>query len=244
MKCDSFLLPKSVVADADPIQMLTLQVRVWAENAGVGLSQWAAETMGIWQDKCGLTIQQRDNKVREPVWEIAQSMSIIKKQGASPKQWNLLIDSCITPISDLESNRPLCKQYMADNTNLDGQKLQAALDGFVEVGHHRRKNSLKDTRTKKPNLVYVGMYFIALLLHLLFLMFCRSIRQCKRNISPRTSPIMVLCNVSTDSRIVAFSFTITFVDPDIAGKRVGETNTQLFSWHWSREDESILRIVT
>jgi len=34
------------------------------------------------------------------------------------------------------------------------------------------------------------------------------------------------------------------VDPDIAGKRVGENNTQLFSWHWPGDDESILPIVT
>jgi len=33
------------------------------------------------------------------------------------------------------------------------------------------------------------------------------------------------------------------VDPDIAGKRVGENNTQLFSWHWSGDDESIFPIV-
>ena len=34
------------------------------------------------------------------------------------------------------------------------------------------------------------------------------------------------------------------MDPDIAGKRVGENNTQLFSWQWPGDDESILPIVT
>jgi len=34
------------------------------------------------------------------------------------------------------------------------------------------------------------------------------------------------------------------VDPDIAGKKVGENNTQLFSRHWPGDDESILLIVT
>jgi len=34
------------------------------------------------------------------------------------------------------------------------------------------------------------------------------------------------------------------VDPDIPGKRVGENHTQLFSWHWPADDESILPIVT
>jgi hypothetical protein len=79
MYCDAFWLPKSVIADANTIQMPTLQVRVWAENIGVGVSQWAAETMGIWQDKGGLTTQWIDDKVMECVWEISQSMSIINK---------------------------------------------------------------------------------------------------------------------------------------------------------------------
>jgi hypothetical protein len=42
-----------------------------AENAGVAVSQWAAETMVIWQDKSGLTTQEMDSRVRESVWEIA-----------------------------------------------------------------------------------------------------------------------------------------------------------------------------
>jgi hypothetical protein len=161
--------------------MPTLQVRVWAENAGVGVSQWAAETMGIWQDKGGLTTQRMDNKVRERVWEIAQSMSIINKQGAGPEQWDLLIDRCVTRISELESKRPLWKRYMADKTNLDGQKLKAALDEFAEVGLRRRKNRLEETPTKKRKLVHVGMYFIAPMLLLLFLM-CRSRRRRGRNL--------------------------------------------------------------
>jgi len=34
------------------------------------------------------------------------------------------------------------------------------------------------------------------------------------------------------------------VDPDIAGKRVGENNTQQFSWHWPGDDESIHLMLT
>jgi len=34
------------------------------------------------------------------------------------------------------------------------------------------------------------------------------------------------------------------VDPNIAGKRVGENNTQLFSSHWPGDDELILPILT
>jgi hypothetical protein len=79
--------------------MPTLQFRVWADNASVGVSKWAAETMGIWQDQGSLTTQWTDNQVRERVWDIAQFMSMIKKQGAGPEQWDLLIDCCVTRIS-------------------------------------------------------------------------------------------------------------------------------------------------
>jgi len=40
------------------------------------------------------------------------------------------------------------------------------------------------------------------------------------------------------------SSTIGYVDPDIAGKRVCEDNTQLIWWHWPGDDESILPKVT
>jgi len=84
----------------------------------------------------GLTTQRIDNTVVERIWEIAQSLSIINKQGAGPGQWDLLIDCCVTPISDLVSKRLLWKRYMADKTNLHGQKLKAALHEFAEVGLH------------------------------------------------------------------------------------------------------------
>jgi len=132
--------------------------------------------MRIWQDKGGLTTQWIDNKVRERMWEIAQSMSIINKQGAGPEQWDLLIDRCVTGISELESKRLLGKWYMADKTDLDGQKLKAALDEFAEVGPHRRQKRLEETKTKKRKLVHVGVYFITPMLLLLFLMMCRSRR--------------------------------------------------------------------
>ena len=38
-------------------------------------------------------------------------------------------------------------------------------------------------------------------------------------------------HASTKFLVEPFSFTITHVDPDIAGVRVDEYNTQLFSWH-------------
>jgi len=147
MSCDPLWLPKWVVTDGNTIQMPTLHLRVWAENAGVAVSRWAAQTPGIWRDKGGLTTRQIDNKVRERDWEIAKSMSIINKQGAGPKQRDLLIDHCVTRINDLPSNRPLWKWYLANKTNLDGQKLKAALDEFAEVGLRWRTNRLEDAPT-------------------------------------------------------------------------------------------------
>jgi hypothetical protein len=84
--------------------------------------------MGIWQDEGGCTIRRIHKKVWERVWAIAQSMSIINKQGTRPKQWDILIDPCVTRISDLESNRLLWKWYMADKTNLHALKRKAAVD--------------------------------------------------------------------------------------------------------------------
>jgi hypothetical protein len=57
--------------------------------------------MGIWQDKGGLTTQWIDYKVRDRLSEIAQSMSIITTPVTGPNQLDLLIDVCITQMSDL-----------------------------------------------------------------------------------------------------------------------------------------------
>ena len=51
-------------------------------------------------------------------------------------------------------------------------------------------------------------------------------------------------NASNNFLVEPFRFTIAYVDPDIAGKRVGENHTQLFSWHWPGDDESLLPVVT
>jgi hypothetical protein len=177
MLCDAFRLPKSVIADANTIEIPTLQVRVWDENADVGDSQWAAETMGIWQDKGGLTTQWIDKTVTEHIREIAHSMRIINTQGTGPEQCHLLIHRCITEISGLESERPLSKMCMAVTTNLDGPKLKAALDDIAEVGRRQRKNTLEETLTAKRKHMHLGIYFIDLMLLLLFLMLCRSRRR-------------------------------------------------------------------
>jgi hypothetical protein len=55
---------------------------------------------------------------------------------------------------------------------------------------------------------------------------------------------MMRCDAWNDFLVEPFSFTIAYVDPDFAGKKVGENNTQPFSWHWPGDDESILPIVT
>ena len=60
----------------------------------------------------------------------------------------------------------------------------------------------------------------------------------------KASQKMVRCNASTDFLLEPISYAITYVDPDIAGKRVGENHTQFLPWHWTGDDESILPIVT
>jgi len=47
--------------------MPTLQVCVCDENARFAVSQRAAETMGIWQEKGGFSPPQKDNEVRDHV---------------------------------------------------------------------------------------------------------------------------------------------------------------------------------
>jgi len=153
--------------------MPTLQGGIWAEIVGVGVSQWAAETMGIWQDTGGLTTQRIDNKVREHVWDIAQSMNIINKQGGGPKQYNLLIDHFSTRMSDQASTTLLRNRYITDQTKLYCQKLKAARFGFAVVGLHWREIMLDETPTKKKKLMHDGMNFISPRYLLCALMMCR-----------------------------------------------------------------------
>jgi len=124
------------VEDANTIQIRTLPVCIYAKNGSFGASHWAAESLGIGQDKGGLTTQWIDIKVRERVWEIAQSMSIITKQDAGRQPGDLQLDCRVTRICDLVAKRPLYNRYMAGKNDFDGQKLNPALDVFVEVGLH------------------------------------------------------------------------------------------------------------
>jgi len=116
-------------------------------------------------------------------------MSIRTMQGAGPEQWDLLSDHCVTRISDLASKRLLWKQYMADRTNLNGQKLKAALDEFAEVDLRRTHNRIDNTPTNKRQCVQVGTYVIARMLHSLFLMMCSYGRQQGRNHSSPVFPM-------------------------------------------------------
>jgi hypothetical protein len=86
MSCDAFRLQKSVVTAANSFQVPTPQVRAWARNACVQVSQWVVETMAMWQDKGGLITRRMDNDVRECTWEIPKVKTIINKHGASPEQ--------------------------------------------------------------------------------------------------------------------------------------------------------------
>ena len=66
----------------------------------------------------------------------------------------------------------------------------------------------------------------------------------EENLGHRYSPIQVRCNASTGFHVEPCSFTIAYVDPDIAWKRVGNSNPQRQLWQWPGDDNSILRIVT
>jgi len=171
-------------------------------------------------------------------------MGMVNKQGAGPEQWDLLIDRCITRIRYLESNRLLWKRYMAAKTILDGQQLQAALNEFVEVGLGLGNNRLDEMPTERGN----SHTLVGILSPWCF--FCSS-WWCvdpednkEETLGHRSSPIKVRCDAPTDFLVEPCSFTIPYVDSDIAGKRVGESNTQLFSWDWPGGDEAILPIVT
>jgi len=175
-------LPNSVDIDANTIQMPTQRVRLWADNACIGVSSSVAEALWIWQEKCGWTTQQKENDVREGIWVIAQSMMISNKHGTRPEKWDLLIDRCITPISNLVSQRPLWKWNIADHTILDGKNLKAALDKFAEVGLRWRKNWIDETLTQMRKYIHVGMYFIAQMVVLPFLMIWRYTREWGRKL--------------------------------------------------------------
>jgi len=59
-----------------------------------------------------------------------------------------------------------------------------------------------------------------------------------------SSLIKVGHDTSTTFRLERFGFTIPYMDPDIAGKRVSEHSTHLSWWHWPGHDESRLSIIT
>jgi len=60
----------------------------------------------------------------------------------------------------------------------------------------------------------------------------------------RSSSIIGRCDALTVILIAPFILTLSSVDPDTAGNRVGANSTLLFWLHWPGDDESILPIVT
>ena len=55
---------------------------------------------------------------------------------------------------------------------------------------------------------------------------------------------MLHCDAWTDDFVKPLWFIIAYVDPDVAGKSMGENNTQSVSCHWPGDDDSIVQIVT
>jgi len=182
MQCNAVWLRKLVVAGANKTLMPILQVCFWAENAGVGVNQWAAEPMGTWQEKGGLTTQWQDNKVRECTWEIALSMTSRNKLCTRHDKWDLLMEHGVTRISILVSTRPPRQHYTADNTFLDRHLLKPPLDEFAEVGLQWSKNRNHVTPIKKRKFIHTGMYIITPMLLLLIMMMCRYRTKWGRNL--------------------------------------------------------------
>jgi len=224
--------------------MLTEHFCPSAENASVGHSKWAAETIELWPEKVHSTMQWKDNNVRECVWEVAQSMSISNKLGVSPEQLELLINRCGTRIGDLASTRPLWKWSMTDRTVLEGRQLEAAHDVFAEDDLHWRKNRIDWTPTQQRKFVHVCMYFITQIFLLLCGMYCIYRRWCGGNLGSLVFADRGAFHASTNLLVEPLPYTMAYVDPNVAGKGVGGTNTQLFSQKWPGNDESILSGVT
>jgi len=105
--------------------------------------------------------------VREHIWEIAQSMSIINKRRTLPEQCDLLRDCCVTRSSALASPSVLWEQYMAVKTNLNSENSNAAQNEGVDGGLRRMKNRLEYSQTKQKKVRYLSIYYIAPMLLLL-----------------------------------------------------------------------------
>lgn len=105
MYCHVIWFLKSVAADPNTIQIQILQVCLGAENALVGVTQWAADTIQIWHDTSAFTTQWIDRKVMKGIWVITQSMSISNMKCTNSEQLDFLIDHSISSISNL------CKMY-------------------------------------------------------------------------------------------------------------------------------------
>jgi len=223
--------------------MPTLHVCVLAENAGVQVSQWWAETIEIWQDKGGLTTQWIDNKVREHVCEIAQCMRIINRQDAGPQQWDLLVDRWVTLISDLESKRALWTSTCHTRLASMIRDLRQHLTSLRKLAFAEGKINSKKPWLRRGNL-YTLLCISLPQCYSSYFWWCVGIEDNDEETSGhRPSPIRVHWDTSTNFLVEPFRFIIAYVDPNIAGKRVGENHTQLFCRRWPGDDEMIPPIV-
>ena len=116
--------------------------------------------------------QSQDNELRKFFWEIAQSMSVSKKLGCSPKLSNLPIDHCVTRISELAPQRLFWKRYMAAKSMFNGQRRKGVLDKVSEIDLSQEKNRINKVLTKERKFVFTDMYFLTLLNLLLILIMC------------------------------------------------------------------------
>jgi len=133
---------------------------------------------------------------------------------------------------------------MADKTNLDGKKLKAALDEFAEVGHRWRKHRIGKSLTMERKFVDFGVYFIAPIQLLLFLMMCGYGRQWRWNLGSEVISYQGVLQGFNPFLANPCSYTITYMDPDIAVKRLCQNTTEVHSCHCPADHESWIPILT
>jgi len=223
---------------------------VWTRTPGefpgpvANSSQWEAAIMGIWQENCGLATKRKANKTRDHIWEIAGCMSISKKLGAGPRQWDLLIDLCVTLISDLVSKghfgtgtwqTPLfsiARNSMQHRTS-SGRLGHAKEIVWSTKLRLRKGNSSKLVCISSPQLFHYCSWW------------CVGAENNKEDaLGHRVLLMKMHCDPLTDFLVKPSSATIAHGDPDRAGKRVGRNNTRQFSLQVPGDAESMILGVT
>ena len=232
------------MADATTIHMLTLQVRICAENLSVAVSQWAAETMGFGRRR---VTWQHNGKIIE--WGSWSGRIPSRRASATSK-----VPAPSTGISNL-----IIALHHSVIWHLNGRFVydtwQIRLWWRIRNWRQHWMSSLRLAFADD----ILGLTKPQLGCGRSCTLVCISSPQCmccsswwcldtednkEETSGHRNTPIRVFRDFMTYFLLKPLSFTISSVYLDIAGKGVGENNTQLFALNWPGDEESILRIVT